>query len=51
VGNKGQKYRVWLAIDRDTGEIAGVAIGARDEATARQLWESLPPVYRQCAVW
>jgi IS1 family transposase len=27
-----------------------VAIGAWNEATARQLWGSLPPVYRQCAV-
>jgi IS1 family transposase len=50
VGNKNQKEWVWLALDRDTREIVGVAIGARDAATARQLWESLPPVYRQCAV-
>ena len=28
----------------------GVFIGARNEESARQLWESLPPVYRQCAV-
>lgn len=46
VGNKGNKQWVWLAIDRDTREIVGVAIGARDEATARALWESLPAVYR-----
>jgi IS1 family transposase len=39
-----------LALDRDTREIVEVAIGARDEATARQLWESLPAVCRQCAV-
>lgn len=45
VGNKNQKEWVWLALDRDTREIVGVAIGARDAATARQLWESLPPVY------
>jgi IS1 family transposase len=50
VGHKGNKQWVWLALDRDTREIVGVAIGARDEATARQLWESLPAVYRQCAV-
>jgi IS1 family transposase len=50
VGNKEQKQWVWLAIDRDTREMVGVAIGARDEATARQIWESLPTVYRQCAV-
>jgi IS1 family transposase len=50
VGHKGNKQWVWLALDRDTREIVGVAIGARDEATARALWESLPAVYRQCAV-
>ena len=49
VGNKGNKQWVWLALDADTREIVGVYIGARDEAAARQLWHSLPPVYRQCA--
>lgn len=50
VGNKDDKQWLWLALDRDTREMVGGAIGARNEATARQLWESLPPVYRQCAV-
>jgi IS1 family transposase len=50
VGTQDDKQWLWLALDRDTREIVGVAIGARNEATARQLWESLPPVYRQCAV-
>jgi len=50
VGHKGNTQWIWLALDRDTREIVGVAIGARDEATAQQLWASLPPVYRQCAV-
>ena len=48
--NKGNKQWVWLALDVDTRAIVGVYIGARDEAAARKLWESLPPVYRQCAV-
>ena len=38
-----------MALDADTREIVGVYIGARDEA-ARKLWDSLPPVYRQCAL-
>jgi IS1 family transposase len=50
VDNKGNKQWVWLALDADTREIVGVYIGARDEKAARQLWNSLPPVYRQCAV-
>lgn len=50
VGHTGNKPWVWLARDRDTRDMVGVAIGARDEATAHQRWESLPAVYRQGAV-
>ncbi|AMW28635.1 hypothetical protein N39L_26740 [Limnospira platensis NIES-39] len=50
VNHKGNKQWIWLALDVKIREIVGVYIGARDEAAARQLWESLPPVYRQCAV-
>jgi IS1 family transposase len=50
VDNKGNKQWVWLALDANTREIVGVYIGARDEAAARKLWESLAPVYRQCAI-
>ena len=48
--NKSNKQWVWLALDANTREIVGVHIGARDEAGARELWNSLPPVYRQCAL-
>ena len=50
VGNKKQKQWVWLAIDKNTGEIVGVFIGDRSQDGAEGLWNSLPPVYRQCAV-
>jgi IS1 family transposase len=50
VGTKNQQEWVWLARDRDARESVGGAIGARDAATARQVWESLPPVSRHCAV-
>lgn len=33
-----------------TKEIVGVCVGSRDQAGAAGLWQSLPPVYRQCAV-
>ena len=45
VDNKGNKQWVWLALDADTREIVGVYIGARDEAAARGLIDSLPGVY------
>jgi len=50
VGNKKNKYWIWLAIDRDTREIVAVYIGDRSAKGAQKLWEALPPVYRQCAV-
>ena len=50
VNYKGNKQWVWLALDSDTREIVGVHIGARNESSARQLWNSLPPFYCQCAV-
>jgi insertion element IS1 protein InsB len=37
VGNKNNKQWIWLAIDRDTGEIVGMAIGDRSYQTAQQL--------------
>jgi IS1 family transposase len=39
-----------LAIDVFTKEIVGVYIGKRDQTGAQGLWDSLPAVYRQCAV-
>ena len=50
VGHKGNKQWIWLAINRDTREIVGMHIGDRSREGARSLWDSLPPVYRQCAV-
>ncbi len=50
VGNKDAKYWIWLAINRATREIIGAYVGSRDREGAQGLWDSLPPVYRQCAV-
>lgn len=50
VGNKENKQWVWLAIDVRTKEIVGCYIGERSREGAKGLWNSLPPVYRQCAV-
>ena len=50
VNCKGNEYWVWLAIDRKTREIVSCYIGDRSRKSAQKLWESLPPVYRQCAV-
>jgi len=50
VGDKGNKQWIWLAIDIETKIIVGVHIGDRSKIGAQKLWESLPAVYRQCAV-
>lgn len=50
MGCKANKQWVWLALDVERREIVGVHVGGRDEGGARQLWASLPGVYRQCAV-
>jgi insertion element IS1 protein InsB len=47
---KSQKQWVWLAIDRATKEIVGVYVGDRSRESAQGLWDSLPSIYRQCAV-
>ena len=50
IGSKDDEIYIWLAIDRDTREIVGCFVGNRTRKSARQLWDSLPGVYRQCAV-
>jgi IS1 family transposase len=50
VDNKGNKQWVWLAIDAETREIVGCYIGDRSGDSAQKLWQSLPAIYRQCAV-
>ncbi len=50
VSCKKNKIWIWLAIDVNTKEIVGVYIGSRDAGGAKGLWNSLPPVYRECAV-
>lgn len=50
VDNKGNKQWIWLAMDVDSREIVGLFVGNRDKEGAQGLWDSLPPLYRQCAV-
>ena len=50
VSSKDNNQWIWLGIDTSTKEIVGVYIGKRDQGGAQELWDSLPPVYRQCAV-
>ncbi len=50
VDNKGNKQWIGLALDVATREIVGCYIGDRSGDSARGVWESMPGVYRPCAV-
>lgn len=50
VDDKGNKQWVWLALDVVTREIVGCHIGDRSKDSALRLWQSMPAVYRQCAM-
>ncbi len=50
VGSKTHVVWIWLAIDRLTRRIVGVAFGDRSTKTCQALWDSLPPTYRQRAI-
>lgn len=50
VGSKRCKQWIWLALDVDSRQIVGAYIGDRTRQAAKRLWQSLPAVYRQCAV-
>ncbi|MGE0083538.1 MAG: IS1 family transposase [Desulfococcaceae bacterium] len=49
-GKKKKQKWIWLAIDRESGLIAGFHAGNLTRNDAKKLWKSLPGVYRQCAV-
>lgn len=50
VGAKQNQQWIWLAIDADSRQVVGMVVGDRSRPSAKKLWQSLPPVYRQCAV-
>ena len=45
VARKSNRQWVWLALDRNTREIVGCFVGARNESGAQGLWNSLPACY------
>jgi IS1 family transposase len=50
IGEKGEVWWVWVALDSHTRQVVAMAAGDRDEFTARCLWEALPPEYRERAI-
>jgi insertion element IS1 protein InsB len=50
VGSKGNQVWVWIALERQTQKVVGLAFGDRSAATCRELWQSLPADYRKRAI-
>jgi insertion element IS1 protein InsB len=50
VGKKENPVWTWLALERQTRRIVGIAFGDRSAETCRNLWKSLPSDYRKRAV-
>ena len=43
---KAKKVWIWIALCRETWQVAVRAIGDRSEKTCRELWNAIPEVYR-----
>lgn len=50
VGKKENPVWTWLALERQTRRIVGIAFGDRSAETCRNLWKYLPSDYRKRAV-
>jgi len=51
VARKQNATWIWLALNRENRQIVGYAVGDRDAATCRRLWESIPPEYRKGLIY
>jgi len=50
VRSKAQKVWIWLARERESRKIVGIAFCDRSDATCQHLWASLPADYRKRAL-
>ncbi len=50
VTRKSNVVWVWIALERQTRRIVGLAFGDRTTETCQRLWQSLPPDYRKRAI-
>ena len=50
VDSKGNEIWIWIALERQTRKVVGLAFGDRSAETCRLLWQSLPPDYRKRAI-
>src|SRR3954469_9274761 len=51
VGKKADRYWVWIAMDATTRQVIAFHAGDRSGQSAQTLWEKIPAVYQQHAVF
>ena len=47
VGNKGKKYWIWIALERNSRKVVGLFIGNRSKNGAKGLWNSIPFAFKE----
>lgn len=51
LGTKKKPCWIWLAVSFQNGQVLSFAIGHRDEATARTMWNGIPASYARKQVY
>lgn len=51
VGNKTSRQWIWLAFDTHSRQVVAFYVGDRSRQSAQALWQGLPEVYRQHAIF
>src|SRR5262249_1121169 len=51
VGSKANRYWLWLALDAQTRQVLAFHVGDRNRQSAEALWQKIPLVYRERAVF
>ncbi len=51
VGRKANKQWIWIAMDTATKQVIAFYVGDRSRRSARKLWQRIPAVYREQAIF
>jgi insertion element IS1 protein InsB len=51
VASKENKQWIWIAIEIDTKQVIAFYVGDRSASSARELWQRIPPAYRNHATF
>jgi IS1 family transposase len=51
VGKKANRHWVWIAMDATTRQVIAFPVGDRSGQSARALWEKVPAIYQEHAVF